>query len=119
MDCSRVVLPFVGEAHIRYRFGLIDNTLVAPSADTARRFRTVEAWVSSRDTVDVPDLHGMEIRIQAARPVATEGVEPGGQPGWRTIWWGTCEYQVDKDWPGSDIPAGERVYHCVDGFYRT
>ncbi len=107
--CSRVALPAVGEARIRYRFGRIDGTIVGVSGTPASA-----AWDPSTSTAVAPDLTGFEIRIQAAPKVAQ-----GSTPAWRTIWWGQCEYMQDTDMPGSSIPLGERIYHCVDGFFRT
>lgn len=106
---SRVALPAIGEARIRYRYGRIDGSIVGVSGTPAS-----PVWSPSTSSATAPDLTGFEIRIQAA-PKAAQGATPA----WRTVWWGQCEYMQDTDAPGSSIPLGERIYHCVDGFYRT
>lgn len=111
---SRVCLPAVGEARIRFRYGLIDGRIVAPSDATFQRERAGTAWNPSTDTLTIPDLRRKEIRIQAAPRVGDNET-----PAWRTVWWGQCEFMEDRDAAGAPIPMGERIYHCVDGFYRT
>jgi hypothetical protein len=111
---SRTTLPAVGEAKIRFRYGRIDGRIVAPSDATVERATQGYGWDSEEDTLNVPDLTGKEVRVQVA-PRVTDG----STPAWRTCWWGECLHQQDSDWPGASIPSGERLYSCVDGFFRT
>jgi hypothetical protein len=104
LKCSRTCLPATGEATLRFRYGRIDDVLVAPGQ--------VGAWAGGSDDLGLLDLTGKEIRIQAAPRTP-------GTPAWRTVWWGQCEYQRDQDWPAAAVPAGERLYLCVDGLART
>lgn len=115
---ERACLPEIGRAEIVFQYGRIVTgagpVIVAPSVATQANLQAGEPWDPEVDTLEVPDLRGHEIRIQAA-PM----VEAGVTPEWRTVWWGQCEEQLDSDWPGASIPAGKRTYHCLDGFART
>jgi hypothetical protein len=106
---SRVCLPAVGEARIRYRFGKIDGRWVGLSS------QPLGSWDATSDSIRVPDLRKKEIRIQAGE-LSAGSTEPDQ---WRTVWWGQCEFQEVTGWGGSDVPAGEVIYHCSDGLYRT
>ncbi len=111
---SRTALPGVGEARIRFRYGKIDSTVVGIASNSPFLLGS-GAWSTTADTAGAPDLTGFEIRIQ----VAPKPADPATTPTWVTCWWGQCEYLEDKDLPGAKIPMGERIFHCVDGFYRT
>ncbi|MBA3684964.1 MAG: hypothetical protein H0W72_06955 [Planctomycetes bacterium] len=115
LSCSRVALPAVGEAKLRYRFGRIDGDLVGElSAATTASMLAGAGFSPSTDSIGAPDLRGHEVRIQLAPYVADDVT-----PVWRTEWWGQVEYQEDAMVPGAANPMGERTYHCVDGFART
>jgi hypothetical protein len=63
----------------------------------------------------VPSLVGQVIRIQLAeRPD-----EPGTDPTWITVWLGYCDYSEDVGWPGAEVPAGERIFHCSELWSRA
>jgi hypothetical protein len=87
---ERVAFPQVGRAAFAYAYGQFDDTTV--------------------DAVDLPELRNAEVRIQ---------VSAKGEAAWRTVYWGTIDYVEDSGSPGAIVPRGERVFHCVDGFYRT
>jgi hypothetical protein len=88
---ERVTFPQVGTAAFGYVYGDFDDTSVQPIDDN-------------------DGLRNAEIRIQ----VCDKGTEA-----WRTVYWGTVDYIEDVGSPGALIPRGERIFHCVDGFYRT
>lgn len=113
---SRALLPSLGTARLVYRFGRIGDGMAGVSPEDAASLRQGEQWDSSSVLSQIPDLTGQEIRIQAAYPDEDGAVEDGD---WRTVWWGTCEYQSDDGWGASPIPSGERTYHCIDAFHRT
>lgn len=95
-----------------YRLEHLDRTCL-PAVGTARfvcRFGDIDG---KRYTARV--LDGYEVRIQAS----PRGAQDATAPSWRTVWWGTCETHKDIDWGASSTPSGDRVYHCVDGFFRT
>lgn len=88
--CERGAFPFIGTASFAYYYGQFDDTAV--------------------DSIDLPELNNAEIRIQ---------VTPKGAETWRTIWWGTVDYIEDRGSPGATVARGIKIFHCVDGFYRT
>jgi len=115
LSCSRGLLPHVGRAVLRYQFGRFGRQVIGSSAATNERFQAgATAWDSSIDSLALPDLRNHEIRIQAAR-------DPGDDstPAWRTVWWGYVSTVEEFGWAASGIPSGHRLYHCVDGFWRT
>jgi hypothetical protein len=107
IDFDRVTLPMVGRARFAFRYGRFDDETVGSTTGS-------QVWDSDADTLTIPDLRTCEVRIQAA-PM----VEDNSTPEWRTVWWGIVDYQEDAGWPGAQIPAGERIYHCIDGLART
>lgn len=113
LDYDRVCLPMIGRARFLYSFGRIDGRLYAPAVGTASSVVSGTGAAAGEVSTEVPDLAGWEVRIQGARPTTD-----GSDPTWRTVWWGEVDTQEDTGWPGSDVPAGERVYHCVDGLAR-
>lgn len=105
---SRQMLPGVGEAVIRYRYGQIDGALFGVG-DLPAPGETY----GSGNTLGAPDMRDHEIRIQ-------QNITPGtGDATWKTIWWGQVEQQADTVYPGANIPAGERIYTCTEAIYRT
>lgn len=112
IDCDRVPLPGVGQAHFTALYGIIDGVAVA--AEITEGSIAGEAWSPDSSTAGARDLIGYEVRIQVA-PYAA----PGTEPAWKTKWWGEVSLQEDSDWPGAPYPAGVRTYHCVDGFARA
>jgi hypothetical protein len=113
---SRSLLPSLGTARIIYRFGKIGSKIVAAGPDQAAAMQQGEQWDPTSELEGIPDLTNQEIRIQAGYPDEDGNVGAGD---WRTVWWGTCEYQTDEGWGGAAIPSGERTYHCIDAFHRT
>ncbi len=107
---TRPALPEIGECQLRMRFGVINGKIIGLSPSSFAS----GAWDPTTDLLEVPSLVGKEIRVQLAADVGD-----GETPGWRTEWWGSCEYESDSEWPGASIPVGERICHCLDGFYRT
>jgi len=113
---TRCLLPQIGNAEFIFRFGMFGDNLVGASTASKARMRQGEAWDPTVDSLTIPDLTGQEIRIQAAYP-DEEGVVADAD--WATVWWGTCEYQVDEGWGAATLPSGERRYVCADAFART
>ncbi len=109
LDYDRVCLPFVGRARFMLDYGRIDQRIIAPSSTTTSRNVRGIGWAAESDALDIPDLSGHEVRIQAS---------PDGDGEWRTVWWGTIESIEDSGWPAATVPSGTRVYHCVDGLAR-
>lgn len=109
IDFDRVCLPQVGRARFGFRYGKIDGQIIGASATTAQSAKSGQPAGSSAQVLSLPDLNGHEVRIQAS----ADGTA------WRTVWWGRVDSAEDVGWPGALVPAGDRVYHCVDGFYRT
>jgi hypothetical protein len=107
---SRVCLPAIGEASIRFHYGIIDGRLFSDDPN------------DTTGNATAPDLVGHEIRIQAA-PHPSDAEKRAGLDGfvpqWRTVWWGTCEHHVDTLAPGAGFSHGQRQYLCLDGFYRA
>lgn len=107
---NRCCLPGVGEAALRFHFGVIDGKLFTDDASRT----SAEARA--------PDLVGAEIRIQGA-PAPTRAQRRAGlssfHPQWRTVWWGTCEHHVDTLAPGASFSHGQRLYLCADGLFRA
>ncbi len=101
---ERCAFPQVGRATVRYRYGLFDTGLVGGE------------WTDTDGLLDIPDLAGQEIRIQAA-PAPENDTD--AVTGWRTVYWGTIDSVEDRMSPGAPIPRGDRYLHAVDGFYRT
>ncbi len=108
----RTALPAVGEATFRYRVGRIDGKMIGITGGSPAI--TTGTWNPSTDSVSAPDLRGHEVRIQVAPRVDNVATAE-----WKTVWWGTVAYQQDMDYAGGGYPAGERVYHCVDGLFRA
>ena len=115
LNWSRVALPAVGEATLRYRFGRVDGDLVGiQSAAQVTSLLAGNGPSQAIEGLSAPDLRGAEVRIQAA-PAVADGLTPA----WRTVWWGQVEIQEDETWPGAAYPTGQRVYRCADGLART
>ncbi len=104
---SRYALPFIGEATLRYRHGIINGRMFAQT---------------DQNGAAIPvDLRHAEIRIQTApAPLFSFAFDPNKAnfgstftPAWRTRWWGTVEQQLESP------SAGETVYHCFDGLFRA
>jgi hypothetical protein len=106
LSLSRYALPQIGEARLIFEYGRFATGVVGGAA-----------------AEDVPDLNGKEIRIQAApRGVVVDGVVDTAElpaDGWRTVWWGVCEYAADQMDPGAPYPQGSRTYYCFDGLQRA
>lgn len=112
---TRALLPQLGTCELLFRYGLFaGDKMAGHSADSAARAKQGTPWDAAVDSLTIPDLTDKEIRVQAALPVAAPGT-----PAWKTVWWGTCEYQSDTGWPAAEMPCGERIYTCVDAFHRT
>lgn len=111
---TRSLLPQLGTANLVYRYGLIDGRLVGAGAVSATNLKQGNAWNPESDAMDLPDLRGKEIRIQSGY-ANSEGVVTS----WRTVFWGTCEYQTEVAWGAATLPGGERQYTIVDAFHRT
>jgi hypothetical protein len=107
LSYSRCLLPQIGTARLSFSFGRFLNKVVG--ATTAGG-----VWDPETGAASAPDLTGKEIRIQVSIPGAT----PEAAPVWKTVFWGTCEYQLDHGQGAAAIPAGERIYHLVDGLER-
>ncbi len=116
VNYTRSLLPQLGTAEIVFRFGMFSGIPKGASAESLARMRAGQNWTPGTDKLALPDLKDKEIRIQVAYPDANGDVDDGS---WRTVWWGTCEYQIDKGWGGAGVPSGERTYHCLDAFART
>jgi len=116
LNYSRALLPQYGNAQLMFRFGLFGDVVIGATAETNTRMQQGEQWDPDIDELDIPDLTGQEIRIQAAYP-DEDGVVDASD--WATVWWGTCEYQEDMGWGGASIPSGDRIYNCIDAFART
>ena len=109
LDFERVTFPQVGRARIAYDYGVFDDGVVG-LADA------VDELDPSTTEMNVPDLTGNEVRIQVAPAPENDAL---AATGWRTVYWGTVDYAADEGWPASITPAGRRIYHLVDGFYRA
>lgn len=116
LNYSRALLPQLGTATLMYRYGVFNGKIVGASASSSASVRNGSAWNPASDTMDLPDLRGKEILIQANYPDEDGEVTEGN---WKTVFWGTCEYQIDKPFAAATIPAGEITYHLVDAFHRT
>jgi hypothetical protein len=110
IDWDRACLPMIGRARLGFRYGKIDRKIVGVTADTVGRAAEGTPWNPAVDAVTAPDLDMHEVRIQAA---------PGGTEDFKTVWWGQVENQQGEGWTAATIPAGERIYHCVDGLARA
>lgn len=97
LSFSRKTLPDIGRASFRLRYGIIDG----------RTYRTVDSNGDAKD--GAPSLLGKEVIIVEVQADGTEVVR----------WWGEVLYEEEQAWPGSAEPAGAKIYHCVDGLYRT
>lgn len=93
LHLNRTTLPDEGTAVFRLPYGKIDGKLYQD--DTFPDL-----------SLSAPDLHQYGVRIQGQ-------ISTGD---WKTIWWGKCVAMRDATFPGSDTPAGDMDYHCVDGF---
>ncbi len=109
---TRPALPEIGECQLRMRFGVINGKVVGLSVSAFASIQATGSWDSATDLIEVPSLIGKEIRVQLSP-------DDGNAAAWRTVWWGSCEYESDSEWPGATMPVGERICHCLDGFYRT
>lgn len=109
IDFDRVCLPQVGRARFGFHYGKIDNRIITTSSASALSSSGGQPWDATTMALAMPDLNGHEVRIQASADNTT----------WRTVWWGRVDSTEDVGWPGAAVPAGDRVYHCVDGLYRT
>lgn len=103
IEYERVALPAVGTAKFGFRFGKIDGQVVGFDNDGNGGF-----------TSQVPDLVGWEVRIQVRARNAD-----GTFGSFRTAFWGQIILQEEQGQPGASTPAGDRIYHCVDGLYRA
>ena len=108
---TRPTLPEIGECRLRIRFGVIDGKVYGLSAGAVQSIQQTGSWDADTDLLEVPSLEGKEIRVQLC--------PDDGEDTWRTVWWGSCEYETDSEWPGASLPVGERICHCYDGLYRT
>lgn len=116
LNYTRALLPQLGTAEFVFRYGMFSDTLIGASVATMTRMRQGEQYDPSIDSLEIPDLTGKEIRIQAAYPNEDDEVDAAD---WSTVWWGTCEYQIDQGWGAANLPSGERTYYCLDAFART
>ncbi len=110
---TRPTLPEIGECKLRMRYGVINGKVIGLSSTAFENVQATSSWDSSGDLIEVPSLIGREIRVQAAPDDGTD------TPAWATIWWGSCEYESDSEWPAATMPVGERICHCMDGLFRT
>ncbi len=108
LNFERVALPMIGRATILYRYGTFDGI---PPGNGSN-----EEWDPATDSLSLPDLTGYEVRIQVAEKPDDE---TAAATGWRTVYWGTVDTVEDRMMPGATTPHGDRIYHLVDGFYRT
>jgi hypothetical protein len=116
ISCSRGLLPQVGRAVLRYHYGQFGNKVIGSNSTTLQRLASEGgAWSPDTDGLDLPNLSGLEIRIQASR----QDDDPLGSSGFRTIWWGNLDFVEDCGWGGAQVPSGYRDYHLVDAFWRT
>lgn len=109
---SRAVLPEIGTCTLRMRYGVVDGKMIGLSSTAVASIQANGTWDPDTNGLNVPSLAGKEIRVQLAE-------DDGSEPTWRTEWWGRCEYESDSEWPGALLPAGERIYTCLDGLHRT
>lgn len=109
---TRPALPEIGECTLRMRFGVIDGRIIGLSGQAIDSIREEGGWNSDEARLEVPSLVGKEIRVQLA-------ADDGSEQTWRTEWVGRCVYETDNEWPGASIPAGERIYTCLDPIHRT
>ncbi len=110
---TRPVLPEIGECKLRMRYGVINGKIIGLSASAYDSIQANSAWDSSGEAIEVPTLIGKEIRVQIAPD------DGAATTAWVTVWWGSCEYETDSEWPAASMPVGERICHCLDGLYRT
>ncbi len=109
---TRPALPEIGECKLRMRFGVINGRIIGLSLESMANIQSTGSWASDTDSIEVPSLIGKEIRVQLSP-------DDGTAEAWRTVWWGTCEYETDSEWPAGTLPVGERICHCFDGLFRT
>ena len=114
LSYSRCLLPQIGTARLAFYFGRFLGKVIGAQPLPGSTPASGGTWDPATDNAAAPDLTGKEIRIQAALPPD----DPAATPAWKTVFWGTCEYQLDKGQGAADIPAGDRVYHLVDGLER-
>ncbi len=109
-DLERATMPMVGRARLGFRLGQFDDAFVGGVTGADR------SWDPDTNTLDtLPDLTNHVIRIQAAeRPE-----DPAAAPAWTTVWLGYCDHVEDVGWGGSNVPAGERIFHCSDLIARA
>ncbi len=113
-NMSRAALPEIGECEFRMRYGVIDGKMTGMGAAAFAAVQAGGGWDPTQaDPIDLPSLIGKEIRVQMAPDIGAD------TPAWVTVWWGSCEYESDKEWPAATMPVGERTYHCYDGLFRT
>jgi hypothetical protein len=113
---SRALLPQIGTAEFIFRYGLFQSRIVGASSTSVNNMAAGNQWDPASDTLALPDLTGKEIRLQAAYVDSNGDILDSA---WKTVWWGSCEYQMDTPWGASEIPSGEITYYCVDAIHRT
>lgn len=116
LNYTRCLLPQFGTCEILYRFGEFSGRTNSIPVDSRFGFRQGEPWDNEAQTLDIPNLTGQEIRIQINYPDEDGNVT---EADWRTVWWGTCEYQIDEGLGAATLPSGDRKYFCIDAFART
>jgi hypothetical protein len=112
LSYQRVCFPATAMATLRYRWGRLNGALVAPPPGVVGGL-----WDPTTMSVSVPDLRGLEIRIDVSDPgLAGTPITP---PLWQTVYWGQVEYQEVTGYPSSILPYGQVIYHLSDAFFRT
>lgn len=115
LSYSRALFPQTGTARVLFRYGRFLDRFVGASAASEANLKAGGTWDPTTDELDIPDFSGKEIRIQAA----PRGLDDDPSSlNWETVFWGTCEYQVDEGFGGADFPSGQRTYHCADALFR-
>jgi hypothetical protein len=113
VSMTRCCLPQVGEATIRFRYGLIDQAIVG--ADPSQTPSPGKEWDPATHVTKLPVLTNQWVKIQKANGDADLTKDQS----WATCWIGFCEYQMDRGWGASPMPAGERLYFCWDPLARA
>jgi hypothetical protein len=73
IKCSRSLLPQVGRAVLQFSYGQFGNKIIGASLASQNRINSQGGgWDPGSDTLELPNLAGWEIRIQAARQVEDE-----------------------------------------------
>ena len=107
LSYSRCLLPQTGTARLAFSYGRFLDKIIGTTAWSRNSVNSVSDSLS-------PDLTGSEVRILAGYPSS----DPDEDPVYKTVFWGRCEYQLERGHGGADIPSGEMVYHLVDGLDR-